>query len=138
MTARPAVSRRWLFLLAALAWLGVGVGLMAAAAMWLAADGDPVADGLLGAGGVAAALLTGIGFGRIADRNVARLRALPDPACVFAFQSWRGWGTIVFMVALGWSLRHSGIPRPWLAPVYLAIGGGLARASWRYVRGGCK
>jgi hypothetical protein len=36
------------------------------------------------------------------------------------------------MIALGVTLRHSAVPRPELAVVYLAIGGALLLASFSY------
>lgn len=129
----PAVGRVTLARLSGAVWWAVGLGLVVAAARWLdEAPGERA--GLLAAGGLVAAIFAGQGFGRVADRNLLRLAALPDRRCVFAFQSWRGYGTILVMVALGWGLRHSPIPKPWLAPVYLAVGGGLIRGGLEYFR----
>lgn len=129
----PAVSRTALARVSGLVWWCVGAGLVAAAAGWLAPV-DPAQASLLAASGLLAALLAGHGFARIARRNLLRLESLPDRRCVFAFQSWRGYGTILLMVALGWGLRHSPLPKPWLAPVYLAVGGGLVRGGIPYFR----
>jgi hypothetical protein len=129
----PAVGRRALARLSGIVWWAVGIGLIAAAAGWLAEAPEDFA-GLLAMTGLLASLLTGRGFGRIADKNLRRLQGLPDRRCVFAFQSWRGYGTILVMIALGWALRHSPVPKPWLAPVYLAVGGGLMRGGLAYFR----
>jgi hypothetical protein len=69
-------------------------------------------------------------FARIARKNSARLESLPARVCVFAFQGWRGYGIIVFMVGLGITLRHSPIPKHWLAVAYLAIGTALVMSSF--------
>ena len=129
----PAVGRRALARLSGVVWWTVGIGLVAAAGQWLA-DVPGGYAAILAAAGMLAALLTGRGFGRVAARNLSRLQGLPERRCVFAFQSWRGYGTILVMVALGWALRHSPVPKPWLAPVYIAVGGGLMRGGVAYFR----
>jgi len=127
----PAVNRRALALLSGAAWWAVGMGLVIAAAGWLS-EATSGAAALLASAGLLGALAAGRGFGRVAVKNLRRLQGLPDRRCVFAFQSWRGYGTILVMVFMGWALRHSPIPKPWLAPVYITIGGGLIRGGLSY------
>jgi hypothetical protein len=129
----PAVNRRTLAVLSGVVWWAVGLGLVIAAARWL--NGVPRDHAsLLAAAGLLAAVLAGYGFRRIAAKNLRRLAAFPDRRCVFAFQSWRGYGTILLMITLGWGLRHSPVPKPWLVPVYLAMGGALMRGGVEYFR----
>jgi hypothetical protein len=129
----PAVGRTVLARLSGAAWWAVGLGLVVAAGGWLAPEETGRAS-MLAAVGLVAAMAAGHGFARVARKNLARLAALPDRRCVFAFQSWRGYGTILLMVALGFALRHSPIPKPYLAPVYIAVGGGLMRGGLAYFR----
>jgi len=75
-----------------------------------------------------------LGFLRIADRNLARLRAMSGRRCLFGFQPWRSWATVAIMVAMGATLRHSGLPKPWLALAYVAVGTALSLSSVRYWR----
>ena len=53
---------------------------------------------------------------------------------MFSFQAWKSYLLVAFMIALGITLRHSALPRPILAGVYLAIGGALFLSSLRYYR----
>ena len=130
----PAVTLRTRVRLLAATWVLAGTGLCAAAVHWLG-DAEPsLGVPLVLAGLAAAALIARFGFGRVADRNYRRLALHAGPRCLFAFQSWTGWLTVAFMVGLGYGLRHSPLPRPWLGATYLAIGGGLIGASRRYLR----
>ena len=120
----PSVPRAWLMLIAGLLWCAVGVVLWVRALGWLrdlhAAMLLPI---LLGSAlGVIAHLTM---FVRIARKNLRRLRALPSRACVFAFQAWRSYLVIAFMIALGLALRISPMPKHVLAVLYTAIGSAL-------------
>ena len=127
----PAVPRSWLQLLAGLAWSGVGLMLGRLAVNWLLAY--PLVNAVLtGISGVLLAFLISIFFSIMARKNVARIRELPEKACLFAFQQWFSYPLVVFMVALGLMLRHSELPRNLLAVLYLGIGGGLLLASRHY------
>jgi hypothetical protein len=120
----PAVPRRWLFAFAGLLWCAVGVMLWLHAVEWLFDLKERMALPLgLGLGlGVVAHLTL---FLRIARKNLARLRAYPPRACLFAFQAWRGYLVIALMIALGLLLRHLPIPTHYLAVGYGAIGTAL-------------
>jgi hypothetical protein len=135
----PAVPRSWLIALSGLIWCAVGAMLWARAAGWLwdlrAEMLLPIALGL-GLGLLAHLAL----FARIARKNIARLLAYPPRACLFAFQAWRGYLIIVFMVGLGLFLRRSPVPVHWLAVAYGTIGtalilsGALVGSACRRVR----
>jgi hypothetical protein len=68
----------------------------------------------------------------LARENIERIRGLPARACLFAFQEWKSYPLVIFMMVLGLALRGSPLPRTWLAVLYLAIGGGLGLASLHY------
>jgi hypothetical protein len=57
---------------------------------------------------------------------------LPAKGCLFAFQAWRSYLIIGVMIGLGFVLRHSQIPKAYLAIVYFAVGGALILASFHY------
>jgi hypothetical protein len=130
----PAVPVRLLVVLSGLVWSVVGIALLAVAIGWIE-DAEGLSATLAWAIGVPVGLVVHhLGFLRIADRNLARLRAMSGRRCLFGFQPWRSWATVAIMVALGATLRHSGLPRPWLALVYFAVGTALALSSVRYWR----
>jgi len=131
---KPSAPKSWLLATAGLMWSGVGVWLCIQAGLWLA----PVAAlraALLGAAGIVGSVLVHwFGFSRLARRNLDRLARLPEKPCFFAFQAWRSYILIAVMICLGIVLRHSGLPKPWLAVVYATIGGALFLSSFQYHR----
>lgn len=73
-------------------------------------------------------------FSKLACKNVGRIEQLEaDKTCIFAFQTWKSYPLIVFMIALGITLRHfTPIPKPYLAIAYTGVGGGLLLSSLLY------
>ena len=131
---KPAVPRRLLLLFAGLVWIGVGAMLTAMAVGWLR-TGQPIHPYLLGSLGVLAALLIHhFGFLRVVDKNLDRILPMQGKRCAFAFMSWKSYLMVALMMAMGFALRHSPIPKPWLAVLYLGIGLGLVLSSIRYLR----
>ena len=129
---KPAVPKCWLFAACALMWSAVGVMMCKISIGWLVRL-ERVSALYAGAGGVVLALTAFyLGFRSIARRNIHRLRQLPERGCFFAFQAWKSYLIIAFMIALGVTLRHSPVPRIYLAVVYVAIGGALFLGSLLY------
>ena len=131
---KPAVRRRWLLVLAGLLWSGVGLGLCKAAWLWLAVFPMGKRGGLYLVGMMGAWAAWRLAFSAIAQKNIRRLNRLSEKPCLFAFQTWKSYFLIVFMIGLGVLLRHSPLPKSWLAVVYAAIGGALVLASGHYYR----
>jgi tellurite resistance protein TehA-like permease len=134
MTRRftPAVPRRARMIVAGLAWSGAGLMLLSWAVRWLEATPLVLAS-VLAVAGIAIAVGAWFAlFRRLARTNVARLEAAPRLACIFGFQPIKSYLIMGAMIALGVTLRHSAVPRPELAVVYLAIGGALLLASFSY------
>ncbi len=130
---KPAVGRPVLLLLAGGMWTVVGVGLVHLAWTWLAdLDFEQALLRFAGAG-AASVVIAWLGFLRIVDKNLGRLPTR-GKRCLFGFISWKSYLIVVVMVAMGIGLRHSAIPKHWLAMVYIAIGGALALSSLRYWR----
>jgi hypothetical protein len=130
----PAVERHWLLLIAGCLWTAVGVMLNVFAVEWLSVADPGVAAPLAFAGLIGALLVYRFGFLRLALRNIDRIGAIGDRACVFAFQAWKSYLIVAFMMTLGIGLRGSAIPKPDLAVLYMGIGGGLLLSSLRYYR----
>ena len=129
---KPAVTKPWLVAIAGLMWTGVGVMLCRLAYHWFVVTNTGVAAilGLLGA--VMALAAYHFGFSKMAQRNIKRLSLLKDRTCVFAFQTWKGYLIIGFMIILGAILRGSQIPKPYLAILYTTIGGAIFLSSFHY------
>jgi hypothetical protein len=129
---KPAVSKYWLMALAGIMWSGVGIMLCRLSVIWL----RPVPRtwewslGLLGL--IGAIVVYRFGFSKIALKNITRLCRLPDTTCIFAFQAWKSYMIIIIMVALGLTLRHSPLPKRFLAVIYETIGGALFFSSFHF------
>ncbi len=129
---RPAVPKCLLITLAGLMWSTVGVMLCSMAYYWLKKVAWLTAFPL-GLSGIILSLAAYLfGFSGIALKNINRICLLPEKGCIFAFQAWKSYLIIVFMIALGIILRHSPIPKHYLAIVYTAIGGALLLSSLHY------
>ncbi len=130
----PAVPKRWLFLLAGFVWTAVGTFLCYRAAGWLATTAATETALLAFLGLLLALASSRFMLSKAASRNVKRIKSLPDRSCVFAFSAWRGYGLIAVMVLLGMLLRQSALPKPYLAVLYVAMGGSLVLSSMLFYR----
>ncbi len=129
---KPAASKCWLFATAGLLWSIVGILLCRTGWGWL--EAEPQGRGILleGLGVILAVAAFRFGFSRIAEKNIQRLRGLSGKRCFFAFQAWRSYLIIVFMIALGALLRSSPVDKSLLAVVYTTVGGALFLSSLGY------
>lgn len=131
---KPAAGTSVLIFLSAAMWLCVGYMLVSMAYSWLR-QVDFNTSVLLALTGILAALIIHhFGFLRVVDKNLARILPMQGKRCLFAFMSWKSYLNVVLMIAMGILLRHSPIPKPYLAVLYIAIGLALALSSIRYLR----
>jgi hypothetical protein len=128
----PAVSKYWLLALAGLMWAAVGVMLCTLAYGWLTHPLTQLTVGCAGIGLVIALVANRFGFAHLAQKNIDRILRLPDRPGIFAFQAPKSYFLIIGMILLGVTLRHSPLPKPYLAVIYVAIGGALLQASLNY------
>ena len=131
---KPAVRSHLLLFLAGIAWICVGVMLSYFALSWLSAvEGANIF--LYGGAGVFLALLVHhFGFLRIVDKNLQRILLMDGKKCLFAFIPWKSYLIIAVMMTMGIVLRHSSIPKQYLAVLYIGIGLALVLSSVRYMR----
>ena len=129
---KPALPRVWLYLLSGLMWSGVGLLLCFLAYRWLLQAEVLNALLLALAGVLLGTVIYHFGFLGLAIKNIHRIQLLPAKACLFAFQEWKSYPLIAVMITLGIMLRHSPIPKPYLAVLYIGIGLGLFLASLQY------
>jgi hypothetical protein len=129
---RPTLPRPWLMALAGLMWTAVGLMLCRYAFGWLAhpPTWPRLGLGLVGLAGAVAVYR--LGFRRLARQNIARIRQLNDRPCLFSFLAWKSYAIVAVMITGGVLLRHSAIPKSYLAILYAAIGGGLFLSSFVY------
>lgn len=129
---RPAVSLNWLFATAGVTWTAVGIILCLMAYHWLEAIILKRSIFLGMTGLILSLVIFYFGFSKVAMKNIERLSQFQDKVCFFAFQAWKSYLIIAVMAAMGAFLRHSSIPKQYLAVIYLAIGGALILSSFRY------
>jgi hypothetical protein len=130
----PAVDKIWLHLFAGVMWSGVGIMLVSLAARWVGLVLFTQEVLLILAGIILAMGIYYFGFSKFALKNVRRISAYPNErVCLFAFQKWTSYPLVLFMISLGIYLRlYSPIPKPYLAILYIGIGGGLFLSSLHY------
>lgn len=129
---QPTVKKVWLFWIAGAMWSGVGLMLCSLAYGWLA-EMHSSAGVWIGLSGALLALIAyRFGFAKIAQKNIDRLHSLLERASLFAFMPLKSYLMVAFMMALGMVLRHSALPRPYLAEVYTIMGGALFLSSIHY------
>ena len=130
----PHVTGNFLVLLAGCTWIAVGLMLIYRGYSWLVAA--PGANWLLfaGSGVFAGLLIHHFGFLKIVNRNLIRIKQLGEKAPVTSFIPLKSYLTIAIMVAAGMLLRHSSVPKHYLAVLYCAIGSALILSSVRYLR----
>lgn len=132
---KPAVTKNVLLLIAGLVWEGVGVMLLFLAVSWLHKASD-INTYPYAIGGILLALLVHhFGFLKIVDKNLDRILQMDlKKKCFFSFVPSRSYLIIIVMIAMGITLRHSMIPKYYLAILYIGIGLALILSSVRYIR----
>jgi len=131
---KPAVSKNVLLFLAGFMWICVGIMLLFLAISWLATASKTTLGLFLVIGFVVALLVHHFGFLNIVDHNLERIMIMNEKQCLFSFISWKSYLIIIIMVTLGVLLRHSEIPKHYLAILYTGIGLALILSSVRYMR----
>ncbi len=87
-----------------------------------------------GCGVVLALLVHHFGFLRIVEKNLERILPGDEKRCIFSFMPWKSYLLIPIMIAMGIILRHSAVPKEYLAILYTGMGLALILSSVRYVR----
>ncbi len=131
---KPGVSKSVLLFIAGIMWIGIGIMLDGLSYSWLRAE-KPDAALLASAGGFVCALfIHHLGFLRVVDENLGRILPMEGKRCVFSFMPWKSYILIIIMILIGFLLRHSPIPKLYLAVLYSGIGTALILSSVRYLR----
>lgn len=128
----PTVQKKWLLLVAGSLWGIIGVFLLVRGLGWLQ-EAEGLMPLLLGAAGVGFGILGYFsGFRRIAEQNALRIHGLPGRSPLSSFLAPRGYVMIACMISLGFLLRQSLIPKPYLSPFYIAMGCALLLGSSQF------
>lgn len=130
----PAVDKKFLIALSGIMWSVVGIVLCNLAVGWLLETTGTSALLLGSCGAVLSLLIHHFGFLKIVNKNIERILSKSGKVCIFAFQPWKSYLLILIMVGLGMFLRHSALPKPYLAVIYIGFGGAMLLSSLRYHR----
>jgi hypothetical protein len=131
---KPGVPKSALVLIAGIMWIAVAIMLNWLSYSWLKTESRGSALCALLIGFVGALVIHHFGFLRLVDKNLARIIPMEGKQCVFSFMPWKSYILIMIMILMGFLLRHSPIPKLYLAGLYTAIGTALILSSVRYVR----
>jgi energy-converting hydrogenase Eha subunit C len=131
---KPGVSKSTLLFVAGMLWVMVGIMLNSMAWSWLRAERLGNALPAVAVGFVDSLIIHHFGFLRIVNRNLDRIVPMEGKRCVFSFMPWKSYALVTVMITLGVLLRHSPIPKLYLAVLYIAIGMALILSSVRYLR----
>ena len=131
---KPGVSRNVLLFVAGFVWVCAGSYLLFLAILWLSAAENINLFIFAGSGVGLALLIHHLGFLRIVDQNLNRIIPMQGERCLFSFMPWKSYLIIAVMIFVGFLLRHSDLPKSYLAILYIAIGLALILSSKRYMR----
>ena len=116
-------------------WSGVGILLNFFASRWIVNFTARETVFSIISGIVLGILIAHFGFIGIANKNIQHISKYPEHVCIFAFQEWKSYFLIIFMMSMGIFMRTSGFfPEILLAPVYIGIGSALFISALLYFR----
>ena len=101
---------------------------------WLVLESRRIIIIFSGIGIVLALLVHHLGFLKVADKNLKRILLMEEKVSVFSFMTWKSYILVAGMIIMGITLRHSAIPKHYLAVLYIGIGFALILSSIRYIR----
>ncbi len=127
----PRLAKPWLYFIIGAVWAAVGVMLMRYSYGWLGELDFDKAIWYWLVGIIIAVTANHFGLSKIAKKNIRRIeKIVSEKPCVFAFTRWQSYPLVMLMITLGIYLRkHSALPKPILAAMYLGMGGSLFLAS---------
>ena len=130
----PAVDKRLLIFLSGILWSVVGIMLCKLAMNWLSLTSrqNAVWPGITGV--VLAVLIYYFGFLKLVNKNTGRILSKEGKVCIFAFQPWKSYLIILVMIGMGTVLRHSSMPKHYLAIIYIGFGGAMILSSLVYYK----
>ena len=133
MIKKPAVHKRWLFLVLGLLWSGVGVLLNSFAVRWLTQFKHSGVALCVVFGLISGIIITRFGFQKVIKKNIQRINLLTENVCIFAFQAWESYILVAIMMSMGIFMRTTDfIPRLYLSSLYIGIGIALLISSIIY------
>ncbi len=128
----PAVDKKLLLILAGVVWLIVGILLCNLATDWLTQTSASNAFWFGLSGLTLALFIYHFGFLKLVKQNSERILTQKNRLCIFSFQPWKSYITVVIMIVMGMTLRHSSLPKQYLAIIYIGFGLAMLLSSLKY------
>lgn len=130
----PTVRRHYLYAFAGMLWTIAGGILCVRGTMWLQLL-SPLGEIIVGLLSVVIAAVGYLyGFSKVVQKNIDRIRQMPERAVIFAFTPVSGYVMIALMITIGITLRNSTIPKYYLTLPYDVMGGDLLIGSIGFYR----
>jgi len=128
---KPSINKTYLFLIAGLMWLSVGIMLNTYAYKWLTNyEGNPYFYSAIGF--IIGVFIYYYGFTKIVAKNIMRIKRQKEKPCIFSFMSWKSYLMVAVMMKMGNLARTSSIPKQYLSIIYIIMGFALIFSSFRY------
>ena len=126
--------KKTLILTAGVIWFCVGCGLNIFAMRWVIECESSFNWIFAVLGYLLGTVVYTFGFTKIVDKNLERIALLSDKPNVFTFMPIKSYFLIILMISMGHVIRHSSLPRQYLAVVYICMGFALLVSSFRYFK----
>lgn len=123
---KPGGSTTTHLLLAAILWTVVGVGLISRGVVWLI-EVENISLVILA--GVLGTLKSLFILDKSVRKSIDRIQMLADGSCLGGVYSLKTWTLVVFMILMGYLLRHLSVPHELLGVLYIGIGWALILSS---------
>ena len=131
---KPAVDRTILVLIAGMVWVAVGIVLSWLAIIWWTHYKGSFLFIFIFLGLLLGVVKGYFVFSRIVRKNISRIAGMRRPGFVLAFIPARTYLLIACMMAAGITLRHSTLPKQYLAILYLAVGLAMIFSGFLYFK----
>ena len=131
---KPAVDRSILVLIAGLVWAMVGLMLSRLAILWWERYTGSFLVLFVIIGMILGIVKGYYVFSRIVKKNIDRIARMEGNGFILAFIPWKTYLLIAGMMILGITLRHSTLPKQYLAILYLGVGLAMILSSLQYFR----
>lgn len=113
-------------LLASILWTVIGTGLICRGGVWLIEAGH---IWLVFVAVVFGSLKSLFILDKSVRKSIDRIQNLSDGSCLGGVYSFKTWALVVFMILMGYLLRHLSVPHEFLGVLYIGIGWALILSS---------
>ncbi len=127
------VKRHILFILSGIMWNIVGLMLIKTSYRWISLLDSTDILIAISIGFIIGIIKTRLTFSNVVKKNINRIKKLPKHTNIFAFQEWKTYVLIVFMISLGFFIRNTAfISVLFKAILYIGIGLALFISGFKY------